>query len=233
MKTNKSFIFSITVHLALLGGAMALFMMPKDEKEEEIVLELAINTPQEAPSEIKKPSKPREIPHPPKQIQKQPIPIQQSPLPIAAKAKVAEPMTEPVRAQPQMIVKNTPEPQKSEPVVVKKSEPTAVPTPPAPASNQSAEEEYLDNHLSAIRDLLIKHRKYPIMAVRLKQEGSVRISFRLKENGNVEDVRIVNGSGFDTLDQDAIALIEKTASHFPKPPKPVRITVPLNYSLKR
>lgn len=227
MKTNKSFIFSIAVHLVLLGGAMALLMIPKEEKEEEIVLELALNTPQEKPSEIQTPSKPHEIPHVQQQVPKQP-----SPLPIATTAKVVEPIAQPIKAQPQAVVSNTPEPQKSEPNVVKKSEPIAVPTPPTPAPKPSAQEEYLESHLSAIRDLLIKYRKYPTMAVRLKQEGSVRVSFRLKENGSVEDVRIVNGSGFEILDQDAIALIEKTAQYFPKPPKPVRITVPLKYSLK-
>lgn len=232
MKTNKSFIFSIAVHLVLLGGVMAFFMMPKEEKEEEIVLELALNTPQEKPSEIKTPSKPHEIPHVQQQVPKQPSPTQPSPLPIAATAKVIEPIAQPIKTQPQAVVSNTPEPQKSEPNVVKKSEPIAVPTPPSPAPKPSAQEEYLENHLSAIRDLLIKYRKYPTMAVRLKQEGSVRVSFRLKENGSVEDVRIVNSSGFEILDQDAIALIEKTALYFPKPPKPVRITVPLKYSLK-
>ena len=194
------------------------------------MLELALNTPQEKPSEIKTPSKPHEIPHVQQLVPKQPSPTQPSPLPIAATAKVVEPIVQPLKAQPQMVVKNTPEPQKSESVTINKSEPIAVTTPPAPKPN--IEEEYLDNHLSAIRDLLVKYRKYPSMAVRLRQEGSVRVSFRLKENGSVEDIRIVSPSGFDILDQDAVALIEKTASYFPKPPKPVRITVPLKYSLK-
>ena len=79
---------------------------------------------------------------------------------------------------------------------------------------------------------MVKYRKYPSQAVRLKQEGAVKVTFRLKQNGDVEDVRIVGSSGYEILDEDALALIQKTAEYFPKPPKSVRITVPLNYALK-
>lgn len=231
MRTKKSFAFSIALHAVLIGGVILFLIFPKEEVEEEIVLQLAMSTPvvSNQPEQESKAT----LPKPPeaKPIQQKPLPIQQSQLPVAVKAKVQEPLAEPIKTPVLPVVKETPAPPKVEPVAVKKVEPIPAPTPPS-APKQNVEEEYLDNHLGMIRDILIKYRKYPSMAVRLKQEGSVRVSFRLKENGSVEDIRIVNGSGFELLDQDAITLIEKTASYFPKPPKPIRITVPLNYSLK-
>ncbi len=232
MRTKKSFAFSILFHAALVGGVIVYLSIPKEEVEEEIVLQLAMST-LDTPSEPLPEHKPTP-PKPPEPVKAQakPTPVVQPKLPIVSTAKVVEPVAEPVKTPVQPVAKETPVPQKVEPIA-KKIEPTPVPVAPPPAPKPNVEEEYLDNHLSTIRDILIKYRKYPTMAVRLKQEGNVRVSFRLKENGTVEDIRIVSGSGFEMLDADAMALIEKTASYFPKPPKTVRITVPLNYSLKR
>lgn len=216
MRTKKSFAFSILFHAALVGGVIVYLSIPKEEVEEEIVLQLAMST-LDTPSEPLPEHKPTP-PKPPEPVKAQakPTPVVQPKLPIVSTAKVVEPVAEPVKTPVQPVAKETP-----------------VPVAPPPAPKPNVEEEYLDNHLSTIRDILIKYRKYPTMAVRLKQEGNVRVSFRLKENGTVEDIRIVSGSGFEMLDADAMALIEKTASYFPKPPKTVHITVPLNYSLKR
>jgi periplasmic protein TonB len=63
-------------------------------------------------------------------------------------------------------------------------------------------------------------------------QGEVRIAFTLGADGSVEDIKIIEGSGFDLLDEDARTLIEKTASKFPKPSKSVRISVPLSYVLR-
>lgn len=231
MRTKKSFVFSIALHILIIGGVVLFSTLPKQEIEEEIVLQLAMSTP-EMPNQQQEnkstPPKPPEL----KPVQQKPLPVEQPQLPIAPKAKVVEPVAEPVKVPMQPVAKDTPAPPKVEPVAVKKVEPVSFSTPP-PVPKQNIEEEYLDNHLGTIRDTLVKYRKYPMMAVRLKQEGSVRVSFRLKENGSVEDIQILEGSGFEILDQDAIALIEKTAAYFPKPPKTIRITVPLSYSLKR
>lgn len=231
MRIKKSFAFSILLHIGLIGGTLLVLNLPQEEMEEEIVLQLAMSTPETQPASESKPTPPK--PPEPQKAQPKPALPEQSQLPIVPKAKVIEPVAESIKTPLQPVIKETPVVQKTEPIT-KKTEPVPVPVaPPAPAPKQNAEEEYLDTHLSTIRDILVKYRKYPMMAVRLKQEGNVRVSFRLKENGMVEDIRIVEGSGFEMLDQDAMALIEKTASYFPKPPKAVRITVPLSYSLKR
>ncbi|MCX6061736.1 MAG: TonB family protein [Campylobacterales bacterium] len=109
---------------------------------------------------------------------------------------------------------------------------TVVPTPqlpPAPPIN--VEKEFLNAHLEEIRGLLLQNLKYPKMAQKLKMQGEVRIAFSLNSEGRVEDIKVIESSGFDLLDEDARTLIEKTASRFPKPSKSVRISVPLSYVL--
>jgi protein TonB len=226
MKTQHSFALSIAVHLVVIGAVVAVLSMSTKEVEEEIVLELSMSA-----LEVKN------QPSPTKQISStvmQPT----APTHVTPKASpIVQPMADVI--QPSQTLKNevvaraqtAPAVQKSEPITDKIEEPIVVPSPPSPPK-QSAEEEYLDNHLSAIRDVLVKYRKYPNQAVRLKQEGSASISFRLKSNGEVEDITVQSSSGYDILDSDALNLIVKTAHYFPRPPKSIRITVPLKYSLK-
>jgi periplasmic protein TonB len=227
MKTQHSFALSIAAHLVVIGAVVAVLSMSTKEVEEEIVLELSMSAPEakNQPSPIK---------------QQMPSTVMQPTTPTHVTPK-ASPIVQPMAdvIQPSQTLKNevvakaqtAPTVQKSEPIADKIQEPIVVPSPPSPPK-PSAEEEYLDNHLSAIRDVLIKYRKYPNQALRLKQEGSASISFRLKSNGEVEDITVQSSSGYDILDSDALNLIAKTAHYFPRPPKSIRITVPLRYSLK-
>ncbi len=102
-------------------------------------------------------------------------------------------------------------------------------TPPPPAVN--SEKEFLDAHLGEIRGVLLQNLKYPKMAQKLKMQGTVRVAFTLNVDGSVENIKVVESSGFEILDEDAMKLIEKTASSFPKPTKSVRISAPLGYIL--
>lgn len=223
MKTERSFLLSIVFHVGVVGAVIALSSFIEEEKEEEIVLELSLSepTPSVPQSEITPEQKVQPIPH--KTIEPTPQ------LPIVKEAKFSEE----VKPQPQIkepIIETKPieTPQPIAQIEAKIAPPVLQPVVP----QVNAEEQYLDDHLSTIRDILVKYRKYPSQAVRLKQEGSVKVTFRLKQNGDVEDIRVVGSSGYDILDEDALSLIQKSAAYFPKPPKPVRITVPLNYSLK-
>lgn len=223
MKTKRSFVLSVLLHAAIISGAVALSTLPNEEQEEEVVLELSLAepTPSVPQSETLPEQKVQPIQH--KTVQPTPQP------PIVKEAKLVEEITpQPQIKEPVTETKPLETPQK-----IAQIEPKI--TPPAPQPNVpqvNLEEQYLDDHLSTIRDILVKYRKYPSQAVRLKQEGSVKVTFRLKQNGEVEDVRVVGSSGYEILDEDALSLIQKTAEYFPKPPKTVRITVPLNYTLK-
>ena len=105
-------------------------------------------------------------------------------------------------------------------------------TPKAIAPPVNSEKEFLDAHLGEIRSLLLQNLKYPANARRLKMQGEVRVSFLLNTDGSVENIKVIESSGFEILDEDAMKLIEKTASRFPKPTKSVRINAPLGYVLR-
>lgn len=222
MKTKRYFLLSVCLHAVLITGAVALSSIPEEEKEEEIILELSMDA------------------------STQESPIRMSPQPASPKMTTASTeriekneMTSVIKKEEQETIQNEAF-EEPKPIVTAQATVIAVPlkeiipTPPPslPVEKINTEEEYLDDHLSTIRDLLVKYRKYPSQAARLKQEGVVKVTFRLKQNGEIEDIRILGSSGYDILDSDAMALIQKTAEYFPKPPKTVRITVPLNYALK-
>lgn len=222
MKTKRYFLLSVCLHAVLITGAVALSSIPEEEKEEEIILELSMDA------------------------STQESPIRMSPQPASPKMTTASTeriekneITSVIKKEEQETIHNEAF-EEPKPIANAQATVTAVPlkeiiptpSPSLPVEKINAEEEYLDDHLSFIRDLLLKYRKYPSQAARLKQEGVVKVTFRLKQNGEIEDIRILGSSGYDILDSDAMALIQKTAEYFPKPPKTVRITVPLNYALK-
>lgn len=223
MKTKRSFLLSIFLHAGIITGAVALSTLLKEEKEEEIILELSLSEP--SPSSEVQPVVKQTVSQPQKnQPAQSDITTAITPEPIVETQKTE------LKVQKEVLVP-------SQPVTVAQvtqNEPQVVPTikPLQMVAPVDAEEQYLENHLSTIRDILVKYRKYPSQAARLKQEGALKVTFRLKQNGEVEDIRVVSSSGYEILDEDALALIQKSAEYFPKPPKSVRITVPLNYTLK-
>lgn len=101
--------------------------------------------------------------------------------------------------------------------------------PPPPKINP--DKVFLDAHLGEIRALLIQNLKYPKIAQKLRMQGEPQISFVLNADGSVETIEVVESSGFEILDKDAVLLIEKTAPRFPKPSESVQIRVPLSYVL--
>ncbi|PHM17262.1 MAG: hypothetical protein CJD30_07655 [Sulfuricurvum sp. PD_MW2] len=226
MKTSRSFGFSLVLH-ALIISVAVLFFSIVPEKDEEVVLELSLSAPSEEPQPMAK-----------NQISPSVTTAMQNVKSLNTPEPVVKAVTEPIKEaivseskvqkEPVAVTNSAVVQQTASTATNKLPEPSAPPAPPT----VNVEEQYLDNHLSAIRDVLVKYRKYPNQAVRQKQEGDVRVSFRLKANGEVEDITIISSSGYTILDDDAKALIEKTSLYFPRPPKSIRITVPLRYSLK-
>lgn len=225
MKARHSLALSALFHAAIVTAVLT-FNLP-EEKEEEIVLELSLNAPDPTDQTIPQPA-PQLTPDTSSRALRQPQPqTTQAVLPVDPSSPAEVPSTVPLPAEPSRDVAQAPTPAEPDPMIATGP---AVPHPPPPEP-LSAEQEYLDRHLASIRDLLLKYRKYPTQAVRMKQEGRVRVSFRLNRSGEVDEITILSSSGHAVLDEATIALIQKTALYFPKPPKPVRITIPLHYQL--
>lgn len=92
-------------------------------------------------------------------------------------------------------------------------------------------EQYLADHYAYIRDLIMKHLKYPQLAKKMGWKGKVLVSFIIKENGGVENSRVLTSSGYEILDRNVLSVI-KEVQPFPKPPVKAELIIPIAYKLE-
>jgi periplasmic protein TonB len=203
-KDVKFFAASIFAHIIVLVSVVLLSNF--HVQEEEVVLTLDLSEPMQSEQKTEQVQTPQKTEPPIQKKVENAIPTPSpTPIPVVAEKQVSQPVSQPVVAQTQ---------------------------PKQATPKADIEKEYLDFHLQAIRKLLSENRKYPRNARVLGQEGDVEVSFRLNGDGSVDDISIVKGSGFELLDNAARELIASTAKLFPKPPKSVRVRVPLKYALQ-
>lgn len=98
-------------------------------------------------------------------------------------------------------------------------------------SEEKARTRYLKEHFAYIRDTIMKNLSYPHMARRMGWAGKVTVSFVVCENGYVENLKILETSGFGLLDKNAMETIKKV-SPFPKPPVRAELIMPIVYRLE-
>jgi protein TonB len=92
-------------------------------------------------------------------------------------------------------------------------------------------EQYLAEHYAYIRNLIMKHLKYPHMAKKMGWKGKVVVSFLIKESGRIENAKIIAGSGYDVLDKNVLSVI-KEVQPFPRPPVKAELVIPITYKLE-
>ena len=100
-----------------------------------------------------------------------------------------------------------------------------IPKPGAGVDRNAIISAYRSKVLAAIE----LHKKYPSVARRLSQEGSVRMKFSVSRDGSVSGISIVSSSGVDAIDRAAIDAIRAAS---PIPPVPSELNEnSLNLSL--
>ena len=82
---------------------------------------------------------------------------------------------------------------------------------------------------------LEKHKRYPLRAIQRRQQGVVRVSFRIDRMGNLLSREIVSSSGYRLLDEAADSLLLR-ASPMPGIPgqstaQVLELIVPIKYAL--
>lgn len=104
---------------------------------------------------------------------------------------------------------------------------------PGSGNETAAEKEqiYLREHFTYIRNLIMKELGYPPLAQRMGWSGQVIVSFVVQEDGSVDKLTVVKGSGRPLLDQNALATISRVAP-FPQPPISAEIVMPIAYQLR-
>lgn len=78
----------------------------------------------------------------------------------------------------------------------------------------------VQNYQDIIRAWLEKHKRYPRMAQRRKQQGTATLYFKIDRNGKVLKYQISHSSGYSALDHEASAMLQRSA---PLPPAPDKI----------
>lgn len=84
------------------------------------------------------------------------------------------------------------------------------------------------NVLALIRKKIMKHKSYPTLAKQNKWTGKVKVSFKIKVDGSLDFVKVLQTSGYAELDDDAINTIKSSA---PLPYYPAEIALTLEYEL--
>ncbi len=234
------------VSLALHGAAVAgLLLMHRaltpDTTVTPVQLVMLPAQPEGEPSAASPPAEPPDSPL----AQAAPEP---APPPVAA----AEPMLEPpppaqplpdpppgpppkpVARPPARVVAARPRPalipaaSPHDPTVEAASIAPAAPPVPAPARPDPA-------WLTGVSQWLLAHRSYPDMARRLGRQGTVVVRITVDPDGHVRDVTLVQGSGSESLDQAAEALVRNAQlPPFPSDMNLPRqsVTLPIRYRLE-
>lgn len=92
------------------------------------------------------------------------------------------------------------------------------------------EMKYVKAHFSAIRNAIISKLSYPRFARRMGWTGTVKVSFVVNEDGSVSNVKVLETSGVEVLDNNALETIS-LGSPYPKPPCKAEIVMPITYRL--
>ena len=98
-------------------------------------------------------------------------------------------------------------------------------------SVEALREKYRREHFAYIRDLILRHLEYPLLARQMGWHGALTVSFVVQETGQTERIRILRSSGYEILDRNVVQTVREVQP-FPKPPVKAEIVIPIVYSLE-
>lgn len=117
------------------------------------------------------------------------------------------------------------------------SVPAVAPEPPPSVAPAKPQSEVLAGYRQRLSELFAAHHEYPRVAALRGWEGEVRLRLKVARKGNLLLVQLDHSSGFDVLDQHALAMLSGLGSLPPLPEaldaSEIQIVVPINYKLKK
>jgi protein TonB len=222
-------ICSIGLHL-FLAVVIPNIRIEPPKKPDVLTIELVKKvepepTPEPAPqleSEpvTPEPIKPKIIPKPVVKSPTIPVEVQEDPTPVA-----------PPPSQPEVIA------------VAPKPEAPPSPKPVAPpvlpkevVPTQSEVDDASSRYGNTLWSAISKYKKYPRIAQQRGWQGEVVVELTLDGNGKLKSKQILQSSGHESLDNQALEMVEK-ALPFPAPPEALRgsnftIRVPIPFKLE-
>lgn len=115
---------------------------------------------------------------------------------------------------------------------------TAAPAAPTEAARPARPQgDVLAAYRQRLTELFARGYEYPRIAAMRGWEGEVRLRLKVARKGNLLGIVLDRSSGFDVLDQHALAMLE---GHGALPPLPealeaseIQVIVPINYKLRK
>ncbi|XPV69392.1 MAG: energy transducer TonB [Halarcobacter sp.] len=98
-------------------------------------------------------------------------------------------------------------------------------------SGENYQQKYIKNNLAHIIAAIKKYKNYPYQAKKRGMEGRVIIWCIITKDGKLKDIKIMEKSEFDILNQNSIDILKKASREFEAPQKDVILTIPFNYYL--
>jgi periplasmic protein TonB len=165
------------------------------------------------------------------------------PAPLAPEPEVVLPDPEPVEEIDEIEAEEQPQPEVLAEAQSSFASPlTAAPPPveapvakkavaPRAGASKKPSEAQVSWHKSIVRRINEKKR-YPRQARRKKTQGITEVSFTLDRSGTVLGSRVIKSSGSTDLDEEALAVLERS-SPFPPPPDDVAaVTINMRLPIK-
>lgn len=228
--SKKAFFISLLIHASLFAMFID-FEQQKPEKKEVVVLNMNMiqnisqkeqiqETPQEVEKEIaKEPEIEKQI----KEIKPEPV----KEVIKKVKKEIIKPKIEPKKE----IAK---EPIKEEIKELVENIPTTkeiIQTPKKIEPQENYEQKYIDENLASIIAAIKKYKKYPLQAKKRGMIGKVLVKCTIKTDGKLENIKIIEASKYELLDENSIEILQIASKEFVAPKRDVTISIPFNYSL--
>jgi protein TonB len=156
-----------------------------------------------------------------------PAAVKNEPAPYQPPPATESPRTEVIAVTPK--VEATPSPMPPASVIA--------PTPPPVIGPSQADiDDARGKYGSTLWGAIEKHKNYPRIAQIRGWQGEVLIELLLDGNGKLKSKKVIQSSGYEALDKQALEMAEK-ASPFPAPPEALRgsnfsIKVPIPFRLE-
>ncbi len=173
------------------------------------------------------------------------LPVTVPPTPVMPEPEAA-PVTEtPKRASTPAPLKTTeakhPLPDGSNKAIPSTSANTSPATASLPATGEGKQQSMggikgdSSLYFSKLMAELNRHKRYPVLSKRRKEEGVVMVALAIARDGSILFTRIRNSSGHESLDKAAVELVND-ASPLPSVPDsltqvPLEVVIPIEYSL--
>ena len=90
---------------------------------------------------------------------------------------------------------------------------------------------YLKQNLNKIGKITQRYLEYPRVSIRTKQQGVNIAEFFLHPNGDITDLKLIDGSSYTALDRNTIYTIKLAYQDYPKPYEKVKVIMNVKYLL--